>query len=110
MLLDFLLWIVSIMSAFTFDFDLEDDLDESLEPIIILPQEPSVPPILATEGTGAELPAMEIPLSELVRIRPHIVPVQSIPHHPTRRQRSSPHSQKPSHTRRSLCPREMFPR
>ena len=63
------------MSAFTFDFDLEDDLDESLEPIIILPQEPSVPPILATEGTGAELPAMEIPLSELVRTHPiQIVP------------------------------------
>ena len=94
------------MSAFTFDFDLEDDLDESLDSIIIPPQEPNVPPILAS----AELPAVEVPLSELVRIHPHIVPVQSIPHHPTRRQRSSPRSQKPSHTRRSSCPPEIASR
>ncbi len=62
------------MSAFTFDFDLEDDLDESFD--VVPPQKPtaSMPPIdadnavLALEGVSeAEQPAEEIPLSELVR-------------------------------------------
>ncbi|KAI9462846.1 hypothetical protein BJY52DRAFT_1255579 [Lactarius psammicola] len=62
------------MSAFAFDFDLEDDLDESFD--AISPQKSTaadVPPdadnvVLAQESvSGAELPAEEIPLSELVR-------------------------------------------
>ncbi|KAH9179042.1 hypothetical protein EDB89DRAFT_2063142 [Lactarius sanguifluus] len=65
------------MSAFTFDFDLEDDLDESFD--VIPPQNPtaaSVHPIGADsvpEGlpvSEAELPAEEIPLSELLSALP----------------------------------------
>ncbi|KAH9023926.1 hypothetical protein EDB84DRAFT_1564570 [Lactarius hengduanensis] len=58
------------MSAFTFDFDLEDDLDESFD--VIPPQNPTA--ASAPNGLSeAELPAEEIPLSELVRSPyPHI--------------------------------------
>ena len=63
------------MSAFTFDFDLEDDLDESFEAI---PPKPTrtVPPIDTVQAPeGTELLAEEIPLSELVRTHPiQIVP------------------------------------
>jgi hypothetical protein len=55
------------MSAFTFDFDLEDDLDESCDaPKLRVPPINAVP---ASEGT--EQPAEEIPLSELVRTPGH---------------------------------------
>ena len=54
------------MSAFTFDFDLDDDLDESFDAI-----PPTTAPIdtaIVPEGLSeAELPAEEIPLSDLVR-------------------------------------------
>jgi hypothetical protein len=60
------------MSSFTFDFDLEDDLDESFD--AIPPQGPvAAPPIdktLISESTlGGAMPATaeEIPLSALVR-------------------------------------------
>ena len=62
------------MSVFTFDFDLQDDLDESFD--ANHPQKPSVSAAdnaaLAPEGvvSEAELPAEEIPLSELVRPSP----------------------------------------
>jgi hypothetical protein len=58
------------MSCFTFDFDLEDDLDESFD--AITPQKPaaasSIDKILVSESApeGA-IPAEEIPLSTLVR-------------------------------------------
>jgi hypothetical protein len=43
------------MSAFTFDFDLEDDLDESFDAI---PPKPSVPPINTVPAPeGTEQPA-----------------------------------------------------
>ena len=59
------------MSAFTFDFDLEDDFDNSFD--AILPQEPSA--VLSTDktlvsdldGSGGSIPAEEITLSSLVR-------------------------------------------
>jgi protein-histidine N-methyltransferase len=54
------------MSAFTFDFDLEDDLDESFDAIpphsTIDSSECGVAP-----SRSEELPAEEIPLSALVR-------------------------------------------
>ncbi|KAH9059503.1 hypothetical protein EDB87DRAFT_1621235 [Lactarius vividus] len=61
------------MSAFTFDFNLEDDLDESFD--VIPPQNPTAHPIDADssipEGLSeAELPAEEIPLSELLSALP----------------------------------------
>jgi hypothetical protein len=86
------------MPAFTFDFDLEGDLDESFDPI---PPKPSVPPIyvaLALEGT--EQPAEEIPQSDLVR-----TPTSSIDPHHHALQHISPPSQKRSHIHRSRCPR-----
>lgn len=58
------------MSCFTFDFDLEDDLDESFN--VITPQKPPASPsidkTLVSDGApeGA-IPAEEIPLSTLVR-------------------------------------------
>ena len=65
------------MSAFTFDFDLEDDLDESFD--AIPPPKPSVPPIDAVLAfEGAELLAEEIPLSELVRTH-RSIPTSSSP-------------------------------
>jgi hypothetical protein len=73
------------MSAFTFDFDLEDDLDESFDGIS---PKPSVLPIdatLAPEGT--EQPAEEIPLTELVR--PPSIPSSSIASMLTTRLRST---------------------
>ncbi|KAH9005628.1 hypothetical protein EDB86DRAFT_3177905 [Lactarius hatsudake] len=55
------------MSAFTFDFDLEDDLDESFD--VIPPQNPTAASV--PEGlSDAELPAEEIPLSELLSALP----------------------------------------
>ncbi|KAI9444081.1 hypothetical protein H4582DRAFT_1919155 [Lactarius indigo] len=61
------------MSAFTFDFDLEDDLDESFN--VIPPQKTTeINPIdvdNTPEGVSeAELPAEEIPLSELLSTLP----------------------------------------
>jgi hypothetical protein len=58
------------MSAFTFDFDLEDDLDESFD--ATPPQEstavPSIDKTLVSEGApGGTIPAEEITLSSLVR-------------------------------------------
>ena len=58
------------MSAFTFDFDLEDDLDNSFD--AILPQEPSAVPstnktLVSDDGPGGLIPAEEITLSSLVR-------------------------------------------
>jgi protein-histidine N-methyltransferase len=59
------------MSAFTFDFDLEDDLDESFDAI---PPKPSVPPINTVPAPeGTEQPAEEIPLSDLVRTHAFVV-------------------------------------
>ena len=58
------------MSAFTFDFDLEDDLDESFDAIPPKPTQ-NVPPIDAVQAPdGTEQIAEEIPLSELVRTHP----------------------------------------
>ncbi len=63
------------MSSFTFDFDLQDDLDESFDFDAIPPQgmaaAPSINKNPVPEGTpqagGVMLPADEIPLSALVR-------------------------------------------
>ena len=57
------------MSAFTFDFDLEDDLDQSFD--AIPPQEPAAVPsidktLVSEGGYGGEIPAEEITLSALV--------------------------------------------
>ena len=63
------------MSAFTFDFDLEDDLDESFD--AIPPKSTrTVPPIDGVQSPeGTEQLAEEIALSELVRTHPiQIVP------------------------------------
>jgi hypothetical protein len=64
------------MSGFTFDFDLEDDLDESFDAIPL--QEPATAPSISKNKTlalehhepkpGTEIPAEEIPLSALVRL------------------------------------------
>jgi hypothetical protein len=55
------------MSCFTFDFDLEDDLDESFD--ALTPQKPAA--ASSTDKTLASpegaIPAEEIPLSTLVR-------------------------------------------
>jgi hypothetical protein len=58
------------MSAFTFDFDLEDDLDNSFDAII--PQKPSAvlstdKTLVSDDGSGGSIPAEEITLSSLVR-------------------------------------------
>jgi hypothetical protein len=54
------------MSSFTFDFDLEDDLDESFEAITAS----SIDKTLVSESVpGGAIPAEEIPLSTLVRDR-----------------------------------------
>jgi hypothetical protein len=58
------------MSAFTFDFDLEDDLDQSFD--AIPPQEPAAVPsidktLFSEGGSGGEILAEEITLSALVR-------------------------------------------
>jgi hypothetical protein len=57
------------MSAFTFDFDLEDDLDESFDAISLQDSTAAVPPLPHSIASVAqeELPAEEIPLSALVR-------------------------------------------
>jgi len=58
------------MSAFTFDFDLEDDLDESFDavPLQQSTAAPSTDKTLTPQGEPAnEIPAEEIPLSSLVR-------------------------------------------
>ena len=89
------------MSAFTFNFDLEDDLDKSFD--AIPPQEPAAVPsidkkLVSEGGSGGEIPAEEITLSALVRdnfgffIVGHPL-LQSYPI----RQRSSPLS--PKHSR-----------
>jgi hypothetical protein len=57
------------MSAFTFDFDLEDDLDESFDAIPLQGSAavPSVDKTPTPERTsGEEISAEEIPLSALV--------------------------------------------
>ncbi len=59
-----------IMSAFTFDFDLEDDLDESFDAIPLQGSAavPSVDKTIAQErAPEKDIPAEEIPLSALVR-------------------------------------------
>jgi hypothetical protein len=57
---------IAIMSSFTFDFDLEDDLDESFEAITAS----SIDKTLVSESVpGGAIPAEEIPLSTLVRDR-----------------------------------------
>ena len=59
------------MSSFTFDFDLEDDLDESFD--VITSQKPTAAssidktPVSESAPGGAIVPAEEIPLSTLVR-------------------------------------------
>jgi protein-histidine N-methyltransferase len=63
------------MSAFTFDFDLEDDLDESFDAIPLKKSAaapPSTDETLAPEGApiSSEIPAEEIQLSALVRPYP----------------------------------------
>ena len=60
------------MSSFTFDFDLEDDLDETFD--VTPPQKPttasSIDKTIASEcAPGGAMPAEEIPLSTLVRDR-----------------------------------------
>jgi len=58
------------MSAFTFDFDLEDDLDESFDAIPLQGSAavPSVDKTIAQErAPEKDIPAEEIPLSALVR-------------------------------------------
>ncbi|KAF8500441.1 hypothetical protein F5888DRAFT_1610248 [Russula emetica] len=61
------------MSSFTFDFDLEDDLDESFD--VITPQTPatasSIDTTLVSESApGGGIPAEEIPLSTLLSALP----------------------------------------
>ena len=95
------------MSAFTFDFDLEDDLDESFDAIPL--QGPaaatSVDKTLKPERAsgGEEIPAEEIPLSALVSpIYTLSFLAALLPSRPNKHpigQRSSPRSPKRSHTR-----------
>jgi hypothetical protein len=54
------------MSAFTFDFDLEDDLDESFD--AIPPHEPAAVPSIDKTLVSKGEPAKEISLSALVRV------------------------------------------
>ena len=61
---------VAVMSCFTFDFDLEDDLDESFN--VITPQKPPASPsidktLVSESPPEGAIPAEEIPLSTLVR-------------------------------------------
>ena len=98
------------MSAFTFDFDLEDDLDESFD-AIPLQGSAAVPSVDKTStpecASGVEIPAEEIPLSALVSsITIHhslllaasiIIRVLNLSS--SDRQRSSPRSPMRSHTR-----------
>jgi hypothetical protein len=58
------------MSCFTFDFDLEDDLDETFD--VITPQKPAVTSstnktLVSESAPEGAIPAEEIPLSTLVR-------------------------------------------
>lgn len=69
------------MSSFTFNFDLEDDLDESFD--VITPQNPpaasSIDKTLVSDSEpGGAIPAEEIPLSTLVR--DNIFKRRSLPH------------------------------
>jgi hypothetical protein len=76
------------MSTFTFDFDLQDDLDESFDAISL--QDPR--PIQSSSSIEKQLlPAEEIPLSALVRRRSNPLSYISIRYY------SSPRSQKRSH-------------
>jgi hypothetical protein len=54
------------MSAFAFDFDLEDDLDESFD--VIPPHEPAAVPSIDRTLVSEGEPAEEIALSALVRV------------------------------------------
>ena len=86
------------MSAFTFDFDLEDDLDESFD--AIPPQElasvSSLDKTLVSEGApGGAMPAEEITLSVLVSDNSQKKLVPSLQSYVIR-QRSSPLSPKRS--------------
>ncbi|KAI0253384.1 hypothetical protein BJV78DRAFT_1302094 [Lactifluus subvellereus] len=65
------------MSAFTFDFDLEDDLDESFDAISLqdsaaVPPRPADRALVVPEGVTSEkeLPAEEIPISALLSALP----------------------------------------
>jgi hypothetical protein len=90
------------MSGFTFDFDLEDDLDESFDaiPAHELAAVSSVDKTLVSEGAPGEvMPAVEITLSALVRVNFFL----GFHHHHRKsylvRQHSSPHSPKRSRIR-----------
>ena len=92
------------MSAFTFDFDLEDDLDESFDAISLQGSTtvPSVDKTLTPErASGEEISAEEIPLSALVSPIYHFIVLTASFHRvlSSDRQRSSPRSPKRSHTR-----------
>jgi hypothetical protein len=66
------------MSAFTFDFDLEDDLDESFDAIPLQGEAAasSIDKTLAPDNVpGSEIPAEEIPLSTLVRAHTFFPPL-----------------------------------
>jgi hypothetical protein len=83
------------MSSFTFDFDLEDDLDESFD--VITPQRPTAASSIdkTVVAPGGAIPAEEIPLSTLVRHTDFSLTTNLI----WAWQRSSPHSPKHSHIR-----------
>ena len=99
------------MSAFTFDFDLQDDLDESFDAIPLQGSAavPSVDKTITQErAPEKEIPAEEIPLSTLVRtlslpfffflisfLPPPLLFSRLVPG----RQRRSPRSPKRSRTR-----------
>ena len=97
------------MSAFTFDFDLEDDLDESFD-AIPLQGSAAVPSVDKTStpecASGVEIPAEEIPLSALVSsitiyhsLLAASIIIRVLNLSPSDRQCSSPRSPMRSHTR-----------
>jgi hypothetical protein len=84
------------MSCFTFDFDLEDDLDESFD--AITPQEPAAAPsidktVVSESAPEGVISAEEVPLSTLVRDTDIFLTTNLI----WVWQRSFPHSPKHSH-------------
>ena len=98
-----LLVVVLVMSSFTFDFDLKDDLDESFD--VITPQKPAVtssidkaPVPERAPGGGIPASAEEIPLSTLVRDR-HSFKLPYDSYLPCVWQHSSPHFPTHSHIR-----------
>jgi hypothetical protein len=88
------------MSSFAFDFDLEDDLDESFDAITASAIDKTL--VSKSVPGGEMLPAEEIPLSTLVRDRDTFLKMSDL--FLTTNliwvwQRSSPHSPKHSHIR-----------